>query len=247
MINSHLLLNEYPLMVLPELAVKIGLNESIVLQQIHYWLVQHEKQQIDYHDGRYWVYNSYPEWNKQFPFWSDKTLRSIFQHLENIKLVLAGNYNKIQMDRTKWYSIDYNRLESLCSSHMVNITGCIRQELPDQYQRLSVPETTNNDNGSFSSENRTVFDNEDVVNAIKTYMKDLYVQRTHKKHPYLKPEQAKRIYKSISDFANDSGLDYQGIIDLMLAYLNTKHMKTDWNINHFATEGIMMNRMYETM
>jgi hypothetical protein len=68
MIGSHLLLNEYPLIVLPELAVKIGLNESIVLQQIHYWLIQHEKQEIDFHDGRYWVYNSYPEWNKQFPF-----------------------------------------------------------------------------------------------------------------------------------------------------------------------------------
>ena len=30
----------------------------------------------------------------------------------------------------------------------------------------------------------------------------------------------------------------------MVQFLNSK-IKTDWNINHFATEGIMMNRFYE--
>ena len=34
---SKLLINEHPLQVLPSLATKIGLNEAIVLQQIHYW------------------------------------------------------------------------------------------------------------------------------------------------------------------------------------------------------------------
>ena len=35
-----LLISEPPLQVLPSLAVKIGLNEAIVLQQIHYWLLK---------------------------------------------------------------------------------------------------------------------------------------------------------------------------------------------------------------
>jgi len=255
MIGSHLLLNEYPLIVLPELAVKIGLNESIVLQQIHYWLIQHEKQEIDFHDGRYWVYNSYPEWNKQFPFWSERTLRTIIIHLENLGLVVSGNYNKLSLDRTKWYSIDYKRLETLCFSHKANVARCIRQDLPDQRARFArpIPETTSeissentkNDNGVFSTE-KDSFVNREVVNAMKTYMNDLYKQRTKKKHPVLKPAQYRRIYDSIASFAEENSLDYDAIVEVMICYFNNKALNTDWNINHFATEGIMQNRLYES-
>lgn len=34
---SKLLISESPLLVLPSLAETIGLNEAIVLQQIHFW------------------------------------------------------------------------------------------------------------------------------------------------------------------------------------------------------------------
>lgn len=97
-------------MVMPQFAAKVGLNESIVLQQIHYWLVQHEKQQIDYYDGKYWVYNSYPQWQKQFPFWSARTINSIFLKLESLNLITSDNFNKLTLDRTKWYTINYQEL-----------------------------------------------------------------------------------------------------------------------------------------
>ncbi|HDE3362621.1 TPA: DnaD domain protein, partial [Staphylococcus aureus] len=35
---NKLLIDDYPIQVLPKLAELIGLNEAIVLQQIHYWL-----------------------------------------------------------------------------------------------------------------------------------------------------------------------------------------------------------------
>ena len=35
---NNLLIDDYPILVLPKLATEIGLNEAIVLQQIHYWL-----------------------------------------------------------------------------------------------------------------------------------------------------------------------------------------------------------------
>ena len=63
---SKLLLDENPLMIMPQLAVKIGLNESIVLQQIHYWLEINRKADKNKRDGFYWTYNSYKEWQKQF-------------------------------------------------------------------------------------------------------------------------------------------------------------------------------------
>lgn len=97
---------------MPTLATLIGLNESIVLQQVHYWLKHKEKSGQDYIDGHYWVYNTYEQWQEQFPFWSIRTLKRIFTTLENSGFLLSANYNKIGFDKTKWYSIDYDALNT---------------------------------------------------------------------------------------------------------------------------------------
>ncbi len=106
---SKLLINEVPLMCLPSLAVKIGLNEALFIQQLHYW-VDRSKNIID---GRQWVYNTMADWSKQFPFWSQKTLSRTISNLEKQKLVISGNYNQKGYDRTKWYTIDYAALERI--------------------------------------------------------------------------------------------------------------------------------------
>ena len=64
------LISEPPLQVLPSLAVAIGLNESIIVQQIHYWTSHNEraKSQIHFKDGHYWTFNTIEELNEQFPF-----------------------------------------------------------------------------------------------------------------------------------------------------------------------------------
>ena len=36
--NSYLI-NEYPLQVLPSLCKKVGINEAIFIQELHYWLL----------------------------------------------------------------------------------------------------------------------------------------------------------------------------------------------------------------
>ena len=108
---SKLLINEQPLVVLPSLAEKIGLNEAIMLQQIHFWLTRkpHEK------DGRQWIYNTYAEWATQFPFWSESTIKRTIRSLEKKGLIITGNFNKVKIDKTKWYTIDYEKLERLTS------------------------------------------------------------------------------------------------------------------------------------
>ncbi|EKZ6910763.1 conserved phage C-terminal domain-containing protein [Listeria monocytogenes] len=108
--NNNLLINDYPLQVLPTLAREIGLNEAIVLQQIHYWL--NKKQNL--HDGRYWTYRSIQKWQEEnFSFWSVNTVKRTFTSLKEKKLLLTANYNKKKFDKTVWYSIDYDALEAM--------------------------------------------------------------------------------------------------------------------------------------
>ncbi|MFC4322614.1 DnaD domain-containing protein [Litchfieldia salsa] len=109
--TTTLYINESPLLVFPSLANKIGLNESIILQQMHYWL----EKSTNNHDSYKWVYNSYEDWAKQFPFWSISTIRRTITKLESLGLVISGNFNKMKIDNTKWYRINYRKLEELAN------------------------------------------------------------------------------------------------------------------------------------
>ena len=64
--TSQLLINEPPLQILPTLAKELGLNEAIVLQQIHYWLNLQFSRCL--FDDQYWVRYTSKQWERQFSF-----------------------------------------------------------------------------------------------------------------------------------------------------------------------------------
>lgn len=109
---GNFLLDEYPLIVLPSLARTVGLNAAIVLQQVHYWTDKNRRAEQNFIDGRYWVFCTLDQWQKQFPWWSKMTIRRIFADLEENGLILSGYFNSNKMDRTKWYCVNYDKLES---------------------------------------------------------------------------------------------------------------------------------------
>lgn len=154
---SKLLIDDYPIQVLPKLAVEIGLNEAIILQQIHYWLNQSKH----FYDDKKWIYNTYEDWNEQFPFWSVMTIRRTITSLEKQNLIISANYNKAGFDKTRWYSIDYEEVESvnrrcvqneqtMCSKRT---DGSVQNEQTNtrDYSETS-SETTNNSANKFASE-----------------------------------------------------------------------------------------------
>ena len=109
-----ILKNDEPLMFSPKMAEKLGLNEAIMLQQIHYWLEMNKANNSNYYDGFYWTFNSYVNWQKnQFSFWSVKTIQRILTKLEKDNLLISGNYNKKKYDKTKWYRINYELIYEL--------------------------------------------------------------------------------------------------------------------------------------
>jgi hypothetical protein len=106
---SKLLTGNTLLVFQPDLAAIIGLEEAVMLQQIHYWLGQggHER------DGRRWIYNSYAEWTAQFPFWNKDKVRRVVEHLRRRGLVRTARYNRHSYDHTTWYTIDYDAVAAL--------------------------------------------------------------------------------------------------------------------------------------
>lgn len=94
---SRLLVPEPPLQLLPSLAVRIGLNEAIVLQQLHFWVQRSQ-------DG--WVERPMASWERQFPFFSSATIRRTFTKLRADGLVLVKTITG-DAGRVNHYAIDY--------------------------------------------------------------------------------------------------------------------------------------------
>lgn len=116
--NMEKLVNEKHIVIIyPKLAAKIGLNEAIILQHIHSRLEESEL----YRDGRVWIYNTYQELQKQLPFWSADTIKRVIRKLEKVGYLYSANYNRIQMDKTKWYSMNYEKVEEIWDKEIDSI------------------------------------------------------------------------------------------------------------------------------
>lgn len=127
----NLLLDDRPLVIQPKLIKLLGdPTEAIILQQIHYWLVKN----VNIKDGYSWVYNSIKDWNKQFDWLSEPTLKRKFKSLENKGLLITGNYNKAKFDRTKWYRIDYDTLNEMITPLYQNDTTIVSKRYNAKYQ-----------------------------------------------------------------------------------------------------------------
>ena len=111
---SMYLFDEQPIVANKTLAREIGLNEALILQQINYWIEINKKFGNNVCDGRYWTYNSIRAWQeKDFDYMSFDTVKRTFAKLEKAGFLLVGNYNKDPRDKTKWYSINTEKLEEL--------------------------------------------------------------------------------------------------------------------------------------
>ncbi|WP_052672519.1 hypothetical protein [Aliterella atlantica] len=108
----------HPLLIPPDLAKEIGLHEAVILQQIHYWLGKSNH----LINGYLWIYNTYQAWQEQFPFLSLSAIRRAIARLEGLNLLKTERFDKQRWNQTKWYSINYQRLEVLISSICSNRT-----------------------------------------------------------------------------------------------------------------------------
>jgi hypothetical protein len=109
---SHLLINEPPIAFLPSLAVQVGVDAALVLQQIHYWLSNPKIGKTA--DGQKWVRNTLAEWQQDnFPFWSESKISRILSKLESDGFISSrDDLNHHGYDRTKWYTVHYGNLQN---------------------------------------------------------------------------------------------------------------------------------------
>lgn len=88
-----------------DLAIKIGVDESIMLNNFVYWLLKNKANNKNLFDGNFWTYNSVRAYCELFPFWKESQIKRILKSLVEQNILIVGNYNQNAYDRTNWYAL----------------------------------------------------------------------------------------------------------------------------------------------
>ena len=105
----------------------------------------------------------------------------------------------------------------------------------------------NENNGSNSVEShREKCKFNPLIMTFMNWYKDLYLSARGTKHPRLKMDQIKRIHDTLLDFSTYWDLDIPDDLQVMAQSFFEHVHDTDYNLNHFATEGILEVRFYDS-
>ena len=88
----------------PDIAKRVGVNAAVLYQNVLFWTEKNMANGRHIHEGLAWTYNSVRAWGELFPYLSSKQVRTALEKLVSEGLLVEGNFNKMQIDRTKWYA-----------------------------------------------------------------------------------------------------------------------------------------------
>lgn len=86
------------------IADKYGIEVAVVFDMFCFWINKNEANNYNYHDGKYWTFNSAKGFKKLFPYWSEKKIQRILQKMVDEDLIIKGNYNENPWNQTSWYA-----------------------------------------------------------------------------------------------------------------------------------------------
>lgn len=92
-------------------AQKVGVHGAIIMQHFAHWHILNWGNGKNYHDGRFWTFNSVKAYCSIFPYMTIKEIRGQLDRLERDQYIVSGNYNATQFNRTKWYAMTSTGLD----------------------------------------------------------------------------------------------------------------------------------------
>lgn len=88
-----------------KIATEYGLPEAILLNNIAFWEKQNRLNERNFHNGRYWTYNTFKAYKGLFPYLSERTLKRAIQHLIDADLILVGKFDNDNFTHTNYYTL----------------------------------------------------------------------------------------------------------------------------------------------
>ncbi|NJM81229.1 MAG: hypothetical protein HC844_00960 [Tabrizicola sp.] len=88
-----------------DIALRVDVNSAIVFRNIVFWVRHNEANDLNFHDGRHWTYNSLAAFERQFPYLTAKQIRTAIEKLLEAGLIVKGNFAQDKFKRANWYAL----------------------------------------------------------------------------------------------------------------------------------------------
>lgn len=162
-----------------EIAVKYGILEAILLENIRFWTAKNRANGTHFYDGRYWIYNSARAFKELFPYATENKIRNALSRLVNAGILQTGNYNKMKLDRTLWYALTdeglsiFQNLDTILQNQQMHLSkmqnGCCENDRPIPIINTDIKPVINN-SSTVGKSDAPIFDDESVENAFRDWL-----------------------------------------------------------------------------
>ncbi|MBD2616458.1 hypothetical protein H6G94_35435, partial [Nostoc punctiforme FACHB-252] len=122
--TSKLITPESPLLVPPLLAAEIGLEEAVILQQIHYYCLisKHIKS-----DGRRWFWKTLHDWGQTLPFLKISAIRRAIANLKDkFQLIDVCRHSEKTWYQSNWFTVNVENVQALwnriCENQQIDVS-----------------------------------------------------------------------------------------------------------------------------
>lgn len=147
-----------------EVAKQYSLNEAVFLYNLCFWQQKNIANNKHFYDGKYWSYNSTNAFQKLFPYFTAKQVRTVIEKLVDKGVLYTGNYNKIKMDRTKWYSV---------SDEVMTLHG-FTDHLTKTEQHLPTEATPFDQEGKAIPYNKPIINTDNNISSVNDKIDEIY-------------------------------------------------------------------------
>ncbi|QGZ55110.1 hypothetical protein [Paraburkholderia acidiphila] len=88
----------------PAIATEHGVIAAVLINHLSFWIEHNRANKVNFHDERWWTYNSLKAFEKQFPYLTLKQIRGALEKLVEKNVLLTGHFHENKYDRRTWYA-----------------------------------------------------------------------------------------------------------------------------------------------
>ncbi len=88
-----------------EVARRVTVEGAIILNHIYFWVRKNQLNNVNYHEGKYWTYNSCKGFADYFQCITERVISLRLKKLEEDGYIETGLHSKNTLNRTKWYTL----------------------------------------------------------------------------------------------------------------------------------------------
>ena len=136
-----------------EIAKQYGLEESILLENIYFWVKKNKANNQNYHNNKYWSYNSIKAFKLLFDYMSESKIYRALKKLEEVGLIEIGDFNADRYKRPSWYTVTDKTLKLYKDCSFQNETSTFQNETS----------TFQNETSTFQNEISSITDNKQQI------------------------------------------------------------------------------------